>query len=82
MTHPTPTPRQHELAIDALAALPVVACVTFHEDAPGHDTPSLSVVLPEGVDRVPPGVCRVLARHDFGIVDVSPQGDQLVVSIA
>lgn len=41
----------------------------------------LELVFLEGVDRVPPGVLRMLAEKDCGIGPVQPQSDHLVAEV-
>lgn len=45
--------------------------------------PVAELLLVPRVDRVPPAICRLLAREDCGIRRVTPQGDpgHLVVEV-
>jgi hypothetical protein len=45
-------------------------------DAPPHENSVVEVVLAANVERVPPALCRAIGDADFGIVDVSPRGNQ------
>lgn len=47
----------------------------------GATPQALEVVLEERVERVPPGVLRLLANHDCGISEVQPQGQHLIVEV-
>jgi len=67
----------------SLEALPVVAGVDVAITGPTD--PHVHLTLVAGIDRVPPAVLRVLARHDAGIGMVKPQGprpdQQLLVEV-
>ena len=67
------------IAVDALRHLPGVADAAVVARAE-YDTAVVEVVIAEGYARVPPRVLRRLAEHDCGIVDVSRQGTQRVVT--
>lgn len=67
-------------AATAVRCHPVVRAASVHERPEGGRR-VLEVVLLPGVDRVPPGVLRLLAEHDCGVQAVQPQGDYLVVEV-
>jgi hypothetical protein len=71
----SPTLEQVRDAAARLREQPPVmyAAVTESDPRRGGD-PTLEVGLVDGTDRLPPDACRVLAAHDCGIADVTPQG--------
>jgi hypothetical protein len=83
MTAPNaPSRATVETAVEDLTHLPGVASVAIRAP-PEHDHGHrfcVSVLFEPGHGRVPPRLCRAIARYDLGIADVSPQGDQLIVA--
>lgn len=51
-------------------------------DSAYDDRPTVRFTLQKGIERVPPRVLMVLADHDLGVVDVTPQGGFLTVVAA
>lgn len=58
-----------------IESLPGVISVSVSQDDPRLDRNVLEITVAPGYDRVPPRVLRTLARHDFGIRDVTPRGE-------
>lgn len=70
----------YDRVVHDLALLPVVHAVQA-TGVPDGDGRHVEAVLAVGVDRVPPAVLRAVARHDFGVGDVSPRGRRLHVEV-
>ncbi|UHQ96440.1 hypothetical protein [Natrinema halophilum] len=70
-----------EGAAEAVPSHPTVhdARLVDRRDAGGRL--AVEIVLGPQVDRVPPGVLRILAEHDCGIRQTQPQGTFLVAEV-